>query len=29
MSEKVTYIDSKNFESEVIKSSKVVVDLVV
>lgn len=26
MSEKVTYIDSKNFESEVIKSSKVVVD---
>ena len=26
MSEKVAYIDSKNFESEVIKSSKVVVD---
>lgn len=26
MSEKVTYIDSKNFESEVVKSNKVVVD---
>ncbi|MDP3685050.1 MAG: thioredoxin family protein, partial [Ignavibacteria bacterium] len=26
MSEKVTYIDSKNFENEVIKSNKVVVD---